>query len=358
MTYSESSSQSLGAVDVIALAPTDAFSKVQSSSENEVISRLGRVIGIDKLSFSARLRSYDEDPRSWWTIRRHGRLEVPLPAKTGSSPVHVRVFPDHDVLWGTVDFNPSRFFDPDGVGLAPISSLPGCIADAMRIAGDVIELAEDVSSARVKRVDVTRDITDVGPSSSFIKGFLGALRPNATVTTLSLGTGGVIEGISSGSRSGGRVLLYDKSIESNGRAPEGTLRFEAQCRAWAQSQGGIRCVRDLTEERLATLAWNRWCWSGFGSFVAGVPQVLELVNRSGYDDRGQRDLKAYVLLAHHDQLGRMAPGTKSRYAKRLAKLGLHLPILPDIAESSESVRYLDLIDGTAKVLSLTEGQRQ
>jgi len=252
-----------------------------------------------------------------------------------------------------VEFNPSRFVDPAGFGLAPLASVPSCIDEAISVAGEVVEFADELRLARVKRVDVTRDFTNVEHVSMLIKGFVGSHRPNARMTTLTLGTNGVAEGLATGSRSGGKVLLYDKFIESGGKVPEGTLRYEAQCRAWAQSQAGINTAMDLTEERLALLAWNRWLWSGFGSFVTGVPEVLELINRSDFSERVKRDLKGYIVLEQRGELGHLAPGTKSSYTQKLAKLGIP-PSMPIDVEGSGNVRCLDLLEGTDGVFSLTE----
>src|ERR1035438_5838576 len=111
--------------EVTALA-TDSISKVQSSSEAEVLERLAKVIGIDKLWLTAPLRSFDDNRQSWSIVKSNGGLEVPLHSSTGSL-VYVRVFQDRAVPWGMFQFNPSRFVDPDGCGLAPIRSIPECI---------------------------------------------------------------------------------------------------------------------------------------------------------------------------------------------------------------------------------------
>lgn len=325
------------------------ISKVQPSSEAEVLEPLAKVIGIDKLWLTAPLRSFDQDRQSWSIVRANGGLEVPLHSTTGSL-VYVRVFLDQAVPWAMFQFNPSRFVDPDGCGLAPIRSIPGCITAALTLAGRVVEIDSDVRSARVKRVDITRDFSAVDNMAPLIKGFVSHTGPNARFMTHFLGANGVVQGLETGSRSGGRVLLYDKFIESRGMVPQGTLRYEAQCRAWAH-QAGIECVRDLTEENLARLAWDRWHWAGFDSYVTGPPEMLELVNRSDFPESVKRKLKGNLLLEFHNELGHLAPATRSSYRKQLRKLGI-LPSGFMEAERSGMIRSLNLVDGTAKVFSL------
>jgi len=329
------------------------ISKVQSSLEAEVLESLAKVIGIDKLWLTAPLRSFDQDRQSWSIVKANGGLEVPVQSSTASL-VYVRVFQDQAVPWGMFQFNPSRFVDPDGCGLASISSIPRCISEAMTLASRVVEMDSDVQLARVKRVDITRDFSEVEHMAKLIKGFVSHPGPNARFITHFLGANGVVQGLETGSKSGGKVLLYDKFIQSRGMVTQGTLRYEAQCRAWA-AQAGIEYVRDLTEDNLARLAWDRWHWAGFGSYVTGAPEMLELVNRSDHPESVKRKLKGNILLELHGELGHLASATRSSYRKQLRELGI-LPSGVMDAERSRMVHSLNLVDGTAKVFSFADGE--
>src|ERR1019366_3660281 len=119
------------------------------------------------------------------------------------------------VPWGMVEFNPARLVDPDGFTTAPLGTIFDGIQEAIAIAGKLIEIDCEVEEMRVKRVDVARDFASVESVGSLIKGLAGGARTNARKTTLHLTGGGTVEGLSTGSKSGGMARLYDKSLQSH-----------------------------------------------------------------------------------------------------------------------------------------------
>jgi hypothetical protein len=73
----------------------------------------------------------------------------------------------------------------------------------------------------------------------------------------------------------GVARLYDKHRETEGRAPVGTVRFEAECRpGWCEKYGEIRRLSDVTTEKVSALARNRWDWSAMGTEVVSSGVVL------------------------------------------------------------------------------------
>lgn len=324
-----------------------AISKVQSSSECEGFpAGLDDVIGVDKLWLTTPVRRYAGD-EAWRTIGADGRRDVDVSSNFGAR-VHVRVYTDQGSPWATISFNPSRFLDPQGCTLAPIRELPETMRLAFDVAGGVVDLPGSPKSARVKRVDVSRDFSGISGVAIFLRAFADAPRGNAKFTRLSLGPRGLVEGVATGSKSGGRAELYDKYIESKGRVPEGTLRFEAQCRGWARDRARIERGSDLNAENLARLAWDRWNWAGFGASVASISHALAIISRSDLKPATKRNLEGYLALRYVGHIAQMSSATRSRYNRIMKGLG----IVVSSARSIEDVRCLDLLGGVARRASL------
>jgi len=124
----------------------------------------------------------------------------------------------------------------------------------------------------------------------------------------------------------GVVRLYDKWAESDGAAPAGTLRWEAECRTgWTQNYGSIAKVSDLrSPERASALAENRWEWSAMGVEVSARSRVIEKVQRSGLSPAKQRGFLGWLVMQSEGIASPMGFETSAEYSRLARQLGVSI----------------------------------
>jgi hypothetical protein len=211
-----------------------------------------------------------------------------------------------------IEWNPARVLDPSGYSLCAVSALGEATAMVMTEVGGLVKLAMPPESARLVRLDVSRDFYHIANSSFFIMGLLPLPRSRTTVKRVHVDPrSGEAQTLEVGSKSGGFVKLYDKHAESSGLAPRGTLRWEATCRKWASRYGGMYWLRDVSENGTSNLARNRWEWSLMGTAVTGdMKSLVEAVEEL----EGSNVVKSRVL----GDIFRMAAGVEVRMSNSRA----------------------------------------
>lgn len=168
--------------------------------------------------------------------------------------------------WARADFNPARLVAPDGWEPLSIGQLGEALHLAWSEARTVAGPNADLMSAVVTRVDLTRDFECVTDSQATLVALAG--RTPKRVRDVCVHRDGAVE--FRGGRKAGSVRCYDKHAETlgrskkAGRAPAGTLRWEAECRNRWLRRAGVNTVNDLTADRLLPLADDRWEWSRVG----------------------------------------------------------------------------------------------
>jgi hypothetical protein len=244
--------------------------------------------------------------------------------------------------WGKVELNPSRVEDPRGVSLAPAGAARSAAQRAWGMLGDLMAPSCELGEGRVKRLDVARDFTGVANPAATIRGLAPIHRPWAKrnlvhadptrhgAQTLMVGTG-----------TAGSARLYDKHAETQGRAPEGTVRWEAECRTWAKDYGGIKHMSQLTNDNVIQLATDRFNWSAMGAEVAATSRVVELVRASHLTLREQASFLGWLMMQAHG--GEYQPGKKAlaKWRKVQRDLGIAIGDLGDASEPSGFVSRLD-----------------
>jgi hypothetical protein len=213
------------------------------------------------------------------------------------------------------------------------------------VAQVAVELAcpavRGVKDLNVKRVDLTRDFECERPDF-YLRGLGPVKRPWARrnlvhfdpsrngAQTLMVGSGA------------GVVRLYDKCAETEGAAPEGTLRWEAECRSgWATNYGGICKVSDLHDaKKSAALAANRWEWSAMGVEVSARSRVIEKVQRSGLSPAKQRGFLGWLVMSAEGITSPMGYETSAEYSRLARQLGVSLGT-EALGESTGFVGRLD-----------------
>ena len=272
--------------------------------------------GVDRLSVSCRAYDFDPAASSWTGHQERFTQDGVRVAETFSRSVEVvpgvsafvsvmRRF-EQSVLspvFAKVEFNPARVADPEGHSLASVADTVAGFALALDAASRVVDFVggDDLSSFRLKRLDVARDFHDVFSPSALIRGLAPIPRPwsrknlvHADPTrhgaqTLLVGSGA------------GEARLYDKFEETKGAVPPGTLRCEFEARSdWVAKYGGMATLADLDGGRVGELARNRWEWSAMGVEVKSVNAVVEAVARSGLSPREQCSFLGWLVMQSTD----------------------------------------------------------
>ncbi len=266
--------------------------------------RSSKDIGIDRLSVSFEVYDFDTDAGNWDSYtQQHSqqrdedgslmetysrRVEI---AAGVNAFVGVRVITAKSQLaavYGKVEFNPARVVEPEGYGLASVDDTLEALSAAVVAAGCVlVPLRHDeLTSYKIKRIDVARDFRWVLSPSALIRGLAPIPRNWARrnlvhadpskhgAQTLMVGSGA------------GVVRLYDKFAEAGGGVEPGTVRWEAEVRAaWARKYGDLVTVSNLMALGIDGLARNRWEWSAMGVEVTSILGAVDAVLRSGMTER-------------------------------------------------------------------------
>lgn len=233
-------------------------------------------------------------------------------------------------VWGKVEFNPSRVVDPDGAGLAPVLELPTVARKVWKAARELVKPGCSVGEARLKRLDVARDF-DVAQTGLYIQG-LGPVprRWARRAFVYNDPARGMAETLFVGSGSGG-VRLYDKHRESPDKAPEGRLRWEAECRdRWIANYGEMARLGDVSVEGVEALARNRWEWSEMGLEVSAADRVLDLVEGLGLSAAKKRAFVGHLYMLSKGRPTKLSKETAAGYNRLMRTAGIVLG--PEVEE--------------------------
>jgi hypothetical protein len=261
--------------------------------------------------------------------------------------------------WGKLEFNPARVVDPDGHGVLPTEHCVDVLAAALDRAEELVRPACALGEARVKRLDVTRDFHGVSDVGSLLAGLRAVPRPWVKKTTLHSSRGrNAPETLDVEGGKAGQVRLYDKFTETDGAVPEGTLRWECEARAgWLKRYGDIVRVDDITVERVATLAENRWGWSGMGHEVMGNVEAVARVwaieevplgpggSLVPFTEAQRNSFLGWLLAASCGRDGTSSKATRAKYRRLARELGI--VISPEMfdAENGGFTAQLDFDSG-------------
>lgn len=335
-------------------APSTLATASDSLSNRRESCFLRKPPGLDRLSLSFPVADFDSAAGSWdqVTYRRVDGDLVPsyglsLPLGDGATVFAGVAFVPNRGFWGKVEFNPSRLADPAGTSLADVGFTRSVVPGVLAAAQEVLSPGCSADECRVKRVDVARDFHGIASPPALIRALAPVHRPYARrnlvhadpsrsgAQTLMVGSGA------------GVVRLYDKHAESDGKAAEGTVRWEAECRAGWAKKGGIRTVADLETESVQELARDRWEWSSVGAEVGAMSEVVDKVRDSELSPREQTMFLGYLVDQAHG--GGYLPGKKAlaKWRKVQRELGIAVGDLGSVADQAGGfLRRLDWETGT------------
>jgi hypothetical protein len=259
-------------------------------------------------------------------------------------------------VFGKMEFNPSRIVDPNGFGLASLMGTIDALREMVRIADFLVVpmYGSDLSSYRVKRIDLAKDFHAVNSTSALVRGL--ATFPRKHVKKNFVHADPILGGaqtLTVGSNAG-MVRLYDKHVQAAGGVEPGTVRWEVQARsAWAKSYGGIRTVGDLSESNVTQLSLNRWEWSGMGSEVVRHLDVSEIAARLGIKEAEASTFYGWLVDRSLSSGWRPSPTTLAKFRKYQRELGVTFG-LESLLSNSVSVR-LDWESATEVLRSKGDG---
>lgn len=316
------------------------------------------VVGVDRISLSFPCDQVQRDLDQWDRVVTENRVDAPV--QTYSSRlqlapgvfgfVSAREVPESEESrwWGKVECNPSRVVDPDGVGLASVGDIEVALMTCEIAARTCMDPAGVVDDWRVKRVDVARDFEGVEDPGRLIRGLVAVHRPHSRQNMVYADPkANRAETLMVGNASG-RTRLYDKHVESEGLAAEGTVRWETEARRdWLHRLADIRRVRDLTEEKLELLARDRWEWSAMGVEVASsVGRLVRVVQSS--EELSEREALFFLGWLMAEAAGQPArslgAATVAKYRRMQRSLGIAAP--SDFEGLVEVLSRLDWESGT------------
>jgi hypothetical protein len=234
----------------------------------------------------------------------------------------------------------------DALRLVPALTVARGVYDEL---AEVAELSVPFEEGTVTRIDLVRDFDDVDQFELWSAG-VQAVRHDRRVRTFRHASHEFKKALTVGAsaRTSWSGYCYDKHAESEGRAPEGRVRFEARLRKgslrseWAVKNGGkVVEVRDLTVEKLEGLRRATFRRVGFDREVLSMRGVAERVLQvEGLSDRQRMGFLGYVW-GQAAGVELCSRTTAWRYEKLASELGVAVPreLLTEDAAVAVSLDY-------------------
>ena len=304
-------------------------------------------LGVDRLSVAFQVRDFQPDCRLWRSVSQSfadGELASETYSASieveGAAPVFVGVkvvmarlsggvVPGQGPVFGKVEFNPSRFVDPDGFGLASLSDCLDAFPLVVNSAGALVEAvhSDDFSSYSLRRVDVAKDFHSVVSPSALIRGLAPIPRKWARKNLVHAdpsrnGAQTLLVGSNSGA-----ARLYDKCAETKGKAPSGTVRCEIESRTdWLRNYGGVSTVADLHKLGVNELGQNRFEWSAMGVEVKSSQGVVAALVESELSPRERCAFLGWLVMQSSEFAYTPAKATLAKYRKIQRDLNITLGV--------------------------------
>lgn len=250
---------------------------------------------------------------------------------------------------GFVEFNPSRWVDPTGWTAAPLLDVHSVIGLAWESVSTVFEPVIDLPDAEVRRLDIARDFVGVEHPNHYLMRLdtnARAIRTLQRTHFVSGKNGGWTLQLTNGS--GKHIRMYDKHRQTQGRAPEGSIRFEVELHGWLRNHGSnIRTVSDITPSAVCRAARYWWHESRFGTPLASADDMYARIHEVLDGKRNSASLATAVYgylrrKQEGDETIDLSSDTRRHYEQTLRQAEAFL--LRD--DSSPSTRALDLDAGT------------
>ncbi len=202
--------------------------------------------------------------------------------------------------WGRITGNPATAISPNEGRLVSLAEVLPHLRRAWDASCGVASAGVELNDAVVSRIDLAVDFDAVEGASEYLVALKNQHRPyggnpriyydKVSGVALTLDVPGGNQG------KPGRVKLYNKSVQRGEISSAPTLRWEATCRRWASTVGGIERIEHLNQERVEALARNRWEWSGMGAEIVGAVTLAHLLAQSRLSPTKQLRLAGELLM--------------------------------------------------------------
>jgi len=114
-------------------------------------------------------------------------------------------------VYGIIGIRTCRVLDPDGHGLAPITSVKDVVSETLRTVKPLVTPACAIEDLHLTRLDIARDFEGVENPAGTIKSLVPMPRKRATSVSLNVNPrGSASQTLSVCSGNAGMVRLYDK----------------------------------------------------------------------------------------------------------------------------------------------------
>ena len=308
----------------------------ETSSLNEPLP-----LGVDRLSVSFEVYDFDQTQQNWdsytqmhstarddrtGVVHSLSRSVEVVPGVFAHVGVQVReVKGERGPAIGKIEFNPARVVDPEGFGLASVADSVEGLVESVRAAGVVVVPArsDELSSYRLKRLDVARDFVGVAHPSALIRGL--APLPRAWARRNFVHADPVKHGAQTlvvGSNSG-LARLYDKFAETGGKVEDGTVRFEIEGRSdWLGNYGKMRTAADLDDESVVVFGRDRWEWAKMGVEVKSISGVVDVVRSSDLSEREQMFFLGWLMVQASPFAYEVSKATLAKFRKLQKELNV------------------------------------
>lgn len=318
---------------------------------------LGPTLGVDRVAIEVPLIPSVSDPKLLLSAIKNtqlGRWGTRATARHSSTGAKIH-FQFNRARWSiTMEFNPSRFMDPDGTALIPADAVRRVVellvqeyfsdgealpAFAVTEEGqESLERWEDdwPEQIRVVRLDVSRDF--VSNDSRFNVGLLSTRKARfARAVSIIHNQDGPSTWDSPKSRRSSAVKFYDKFKQAQKQKvknlpPPGTFRFEYLMRSKHLRRAHIHTVADLNEAKIEAALRQGWDISGLGTPLVypngWIYQLLESplstqekLETIGYLVANDQNAASWIPKSHREEIRRLAKRAGFSFRRPLAKQG-------------------------------------
>jgi len=248
--------------------------------------------------------------------------------------------------WVSLQVNPARVVDPEGWGLASLPQAQEALEWAWAHLRPLVVPRRPLESAKLSRLDVAVDFHDVLLPDRYIRNLADAPASRHGQRRL-VWAGDRSDGATLYWGNGrGEVRIYDKHIETAGRAPRGTMRGETEARRKWCKKAGLGEVGDLRMERLTALMRRKWEDSGMGTPVTSLPQwMADLAADPEITDVVLRGVVGDFLTRSYGLKLSLSPGTEKTYKEITKRHGIPALVTPLADDGCPLRMRLDLESG-------------
>jgi hypothetical protein len=222
----------------------------------------------------------------------------------------------------------------DNVLPLPVADLRPALSDLLAEVDHYFNVPlDDVGMADVIRLDVVRNFYGVERIASLLDGLAGVSRDRRLRVTREADGWGCTNMLIVRTKRSWSTCLYDKHLECNQASARGILRYECRLRRdrlnqnWATQHGGkVGVVADISEAKLASLAYATFCEVGFDRAVAAPAAAVAEVMRMNISVAKKATLLGKMLAEASGFQLEFNDSTKREYRKLERQVGVRLTL--------------------------------